>query len=94
VLAVSDIPAGVVNLLAGRTTELASALVAHRDLNALVDAAGDPELSAELDRVGADTIMRVRHRPAAGSYDEAIADALERIEAITELKTAWHPVGA
>jgi acyl-CoA reductase-like NAD-dependent aldehyde dehydrogenase len=94
VLAVSDIPAGVVNLLSGRRTELATALVAHRDVNALVDAAGDADLSPELDRLGAETIMRVSHRPAAGSYDDAVADALERIEAITELKTAWHPVGA
>jgi acyl-CoA reductase-like NAD-dependent aldehyde dehydrogenase len=93
-LAVSDIPAGVVNLLSGRRTELATALGAHRDLNALVDAAGDAALSAELDRLGAETIMRVRHRRAAGSYDDAVVDALERIEATTELKTAWHPVGA
>jgi acyl-CoA reductase-like NAD-dependent aldehyde dehydrogenase len=93
-LAVSDIPAGVVNLLSGRRTELATALGAHRDLNALIDAAGDVALCAELDRLGAETIMRVRHRRAAGSYDDAVADALERIEATTELKTAWHPVGA
>jgi acyl-CoA reductase-like NAD-dependent aldehyde dehydrogenase len=94
VLAVSDIPAGAVNLLSGRRTELATALGAHREVNALVDAAGDAALSAELDRLGAETIMRVRHRRASESYDDAIADALERIEAITELKTAWHPVGA
>jgi acyl-CoA reductase-like NAD-dependent aldehyde dehydrogenase len=93
-LAVSDVPAGVVNLLSGRRTELATALGAHRDLNALVDAAGDAALSAALDRLGAETIMRVRHRRAAGSYDDAVVDALERIEATTELKTAWHPVGA
>jgi acyl-CoA reductase-like NAD-dependent aldehyde dehydrogenase len=93
-LAVSDIPAGVVNLLSGRRTELATALGAHRDLDALVDAAGDAALSAELDRLGSETIMRVRHQRAAGSYEDAVGDALERIEATTELKTAWHPVGA
>jgi acyl-CoA reductase-like NAD-dependent aldehyde dehydrogenase len=94
VLGVADIPAGVVNLLSGRRQELAIALGAHRDLNAIVDAAGEPELSTELGRLGAETIKRVRHRAGAMSYDDAVADALGRIDALTELKTAWHPVGA
>jgi acyl-CoA reductase-like NAD-dependent aldehyde dehydrogenase len=93
VLGVADVPAGVVNLLSGRRSELAGALGAHRDVNAIVDAAGDAELSAELGRLGAETIKRVRRRPAATSYDEAVSDSLGRIEALTELKTAWHPVG-
>jgi acyl-CoA reductase-like NAD-dependent aldehyde dehydrogenase len=93
-LGVADIPAGVVNVLSGRRQELATALGAHRDLNAIVDAAEEPELSAELDRLGAETIKRVRHRAGATSYDNAVVDALGRIEALTELKTAWHPVGA
>jgi len=94
VLGVSDVPAGVINLLSGRRPELATALAAHRDLNAIVDAAGDPELAAELDRLASETIKRTRHTSAATSYEVAVADALERIEATTELKTAWHPVGA
>jgi acyl-CoA reductase-like NAD-dependent aldehyde dehydrogenase len=93
VLGVSDIPPGVVNLLSGRRAELAPALGAHRDVNALVDAAGDPALSAELGRLGAETIKRVRRHAPATSYDEATVDALGRIEELTELKTAWHPVG-
>jgi acyl-CoA reductase-like NAD-dependent aldehyde dehydrogenase len=94
VLGVSDIPGGVVNLLSGRRTELATALGAHRDLNAIVDAGGDAELGAELDRLAAETIKRARHRDATAGYETAVADALERIEAVTELKTAWHPIGA
>jgi acyl-CoA reductase-like NAD-dependent aldehyde dehydrogenase len=94
VLGVSDIPAGVVNLLSGRRSELAGALGAHRDLNAISDAAGDPKLAAELDRLAAETIKRARHGAAATSYEMAIADALERIDGVTELKTAWHPIGA
>jgi acyl-CoA reductase-like NAD-dependent aldehyde dehydrogenase len=94
VLGVSDVPAGVVNLLSGRREELATALGAHRDLNAIVDTAGDPELSAELDRLASETIKRARHTDAATSYEAAVADSLERLEAVTELKTAWHPVGA
>jgi acyl-CoA reductase-like NAD-dependent aldehyde dehydrogenase len=91
VLGVADVPAGVVNLLSGRRGELSSALGAHRDLNALVDAAG---VGGELDKLGAETIKRVRHRAAATSYEDATANALDRLEAVTELKTAWHPVGA
>jgi hypothetical protein len=36
----------------------------------------------------------VRHAPTTTSYAEAVADPLTRLEAVTELKTAWHPVGA
>jgi acyl-CoA reductase-like NAD-dependent aldehyde dehydrogenase len=93
-LGVSDVPAGVVNLLSGRRAELAPALGAHRDLNAISDASGDDELGAELDRLAAETVKRARHAPAATSYEAATDDALARLEAVTELKTAWHPVGA
>ncbi|HWE34448.1 MAG TPA: aldehyde dehydrogenase family protein [Solirubrobacteraceae bacterium] len=84
VLGVADLPAGVVNLLSGRRDELAPALAAHRDVNAIVDAAG---VGAELDKLGAETIKRVRHWDGSES-------PLARLEALTELKTAWHPVGA
>jgi acyl-CoA reductase-like NAD-dependent aldehyde dehydrogenase len=94
VLGVSDIPGGVVNLLSGRRGELAIALGGHRDLNAIVDASGDASLGTELDRLAAETIKRASHHEAAVSYDQAVDDALERIVAVTELKTAWHPVGA
>ncbi|HWE58911.1 MAG TPA: aldehyde dehydrogenase family protein [Solirubrobacteraceae bacterium] len=94
VLGVSDIPGGVVNLLSGRRGELALALGGHRDLNAIVDASGDPKLGVELDKLAAETIKRASHHAAATSYEDAVDDALERIVAVTELKTAWHPVGA
>jgi acyl-CoA reductase-like NAD-dependent aldehyde dehydrogenase len=94
VLGVADVPGGVVNLLSGRREELALALAGHRDLNAILDAAGDRDLAAELDRLASETIKRARHSEAVVSYEEAVADALERLEAVTELKTAWHPVGA
>ena len=58
VLGVSDVPGGVVNLLSGRRDELSIALAGHRDVNAIVDAAG---VGAELDKLGAETIKRVRH---------------------------------
>ena len=91
VLAVSDVPGGVVNLLAGRRDELAPALGAHRDLNAIVDASGDPELAERLGVLAAETVKRVVRIPAGS---DAVDDSLRRLEALTELKTAWHPVGA
>jgi acyl-CoA reductase-like NAD-dependent aldehyde dehydrogenase len=91
VLAVSDVPAGVVNLLAGRRAELAPALGGHRDLNAIVDASGDADLAVELDTLAAETVKRVLRIPGGADPRE---DSLRRLEALTELKTAWHPVGA
>ena len=78
----------------GPAHRAATALGGHRDLNAIVDAAGDADLGAELDRLAAETIKRARHRDAVAGYETAVVDALERIDALTELKTAWHPVGA
>jgi hypothetical protein len=93
-MGVSDVPAGVVNLLSGRRAELAPALAGHRDLNALVDCSGDAGLAEELDRLAAESVTRVRRAAATASLAEATADPLSRLEAVTELKTAWHPVGA
>ena len=94
VLGVSDVPGGVVNLLSGRRAELARPLAGHHDVNSIVNASGVPELEAEIDRLAAESVTRVRHAPPTTSYAEAVADPLSRLEAVTELKTAWHPVGA
>jgi acyl-CoA reductase-like NAD-dependent aldehyde dehydrogenase len=94
VLGISDVPGGVVNLLSGRRRELAPVLAGHHDLNAVVDASGDSSLGADIDRLAAESVTRVRHAPPTRSYADAVADPLSRLEAVTELKTAWHPVGA
>jgi acyl-CoA reductase-like NAD-dependent aldehyde dehydrogenase len=94
VLGVSDVPGGVVNLLSGRHAELAPALAGHRDLNAIVTVGAEPPAQAEIDKLAADSVTRVRHARPATSYEDATGDALARLEAVTELKTAWHPVGA
>ncbi len=93
VLGVSDVPGGVVNLLSGRRAELTEALAGHPGLNAIVNAA-DPALAAEIDELAAESVTRVRHAEPTRSYDAAVADALTRLEAVVELKTAWHPIGA
>lgn len=94
VLGISDVPGGVVNLLSGRRAELAPALAGHHALNAIVDASADAALGAEVDKLAAESVTRVRHAAPTSSYADATADPLSRLEAVTELKTAWHPVGA
>jgi acyl-CoA reductase-like NAD-dependent aldehyde dehydrogenase len=86
VAGVSDVPGGVLNLLAGRMDELLTPLCGHRDVNAIVDATGDPSLAVTIDELGSETVKRV-FRPAPGT------DPLSRMEAVMELKTAWHPIG-
>jgi acyl-CoA reductase-like NAD-dependent aldehyde dehydrogenase len=88
VLGVADVPAGVVNLLSGLHSELVKPLAGHRDVDGILDATGDPEIT----RLAADSVTRVAK--ARGDYlDVAKLDGLTRIEPFLELKTAWHPVG-
>jgi acyl-CoA reductase-like NAD-dependent aldehyde dehydrogenase len=83
VAGVSDVPGGVLNLLCGRMDELLKPLCGHRDVNAIVDAS---DSGAIVDELAAETVKRVT-RPSGD-------DSLARLEALTELKTAWHPVGS
>jgi acyl-CoA reductase-like NAD-dependent aldehyde dehydrogenase len=85
ILGVSDVPGGVVNLLSGRASELVPALAAHRDVNAIVDATGDPELAVQVDTFAAETLKRVLRGEAS---------PLSRLSALTEVRTVWHPIGA
>jgi acyl-CoA reductase-like NAD-dependent aldehyde dehydrogenase len=91
IAAVSDLPAGTLNLLCGRLDELLTPLCGHRDVNAVVDATGLPEHAEAIDLLAADTVKRVSRPPADGDVG---AGSLARLEALTELKTAWHPVGS
>jgi acyl-CoA reductase-like NAD-dependent aldehyde dehydrogenase len=85
VLATSDVPGGVVNVLSGHRDELAPVLAGHMDVNAL-DIGGADGQSEELERLAADNVKRVvRGRPDAESPWE--------IASFLELKTVWHPVG-
>jgi acyl-CoA reductase-like NAD-dependent aldehyde dehydrogenase len=90
VLATSDVPGGVVNLLTGSVAEVAPWLASHADVNA-VDLTGvdDPDLAAELEVAAADTVTRVR-RPGPDLLDEP---GLSRMLDVLEVKTVWHPVG-
>jgi len=92
VLATSDLPGGVVNIVTGRAAEIAATLAAHRDVDAL-DLAGAPaELAAELARAAAVNVKRVLAAPP-DEPDWTEPPTPRRILAFVETKTVWHPVG-
>jgi hypothetical protein len=89
VLATSDVPGGVVNILTGRLAELAPVLAAHMDVNA-IDLTGAPASArAELERLAAGNVKRV----FAAEEDWAAPPSPARMLAFLEIKTVWHPVG-
>ncbi|MFF4956734.1 aldehyde dehydrogenase family protein [Streptomyces sp. NPDC001222] len=91
VLATSDLPGGVVNVLSGRTAEIAAPLAAHQDVNAIDLAGADEDLAKELEIAAADNLKRVL-RPQAVDYFET--PGIERLTAFLETKTVWHPTGS
>ena len=93
-LATSDVPGGVVNLLTGRTAEIAPWLASHMDVNAvdLTGVAGDDDLARTLEIDAAENLKRVLRAPAA-EPDWAAQPGLGRLTAYLETKTVWHPVG-
>jgi aldehyde dehydrogenase (NAD+) len=92
VTATSDVPAGVINILTGRTSELAPHLAAHADVNALDLTGSDPEIRASLEQAAAETVKRV-YVPK-GEPDFAATPGTARLRAFLEIKTVWHPTGA
>jgi acyl-CoA reductase-like NAD-dependent aldehyde dehydrogenase len=85
VLATSDVPGGVVNLLTGYRAEVAPWLAAHMDVNA-IDLTGADGLRADLEVAAAENVKRV----VLGAPD---TQSLYEISAFLELKTVWHPIG-
>jgi hypothetical protein len=82
----------VINLLTGRTAELAPVLAAHLDVNA-IDLCGAPaDQTTDLEMAAADNVKRVL-RSAGEAEDWTAEPDAQRILAFTELKTVWHPVG-
>jgi acyl-CoA reductase-like NAD-dependent aldehyde dehydrogenase len=89
VLATSDLPGGVVNVLTGFTTELAPVLAAHMDVNALDLTGLAAAERAPLEQAAADNVKRV----VAHEEDWAGDPGPRRMLAFLETKTVWHPVG-
>lgn len=94
IIATSDLPGGVVNVLAGDRAELAPHLASHMDVNAIIDASGDEKVGRELQKGGGFNVKRYVHRnltPPEWRSEKAenpywILDGVE-------MKTAWHPIG-
>ena len=99
VLATSDVPGGVVNLLTGYRHELVPVLAAHSDVDSL-DTWGVPaDLQESVEIAAAEDITRIQRRPARVTdarfdwTDDRAAERPEWIAAHLEMKTVWHPIG-
>ncbi|MBB6628914.1 aldehyde dehydrogenase family protein [Nocardioides sp. KIGAM211] len=94
VLATSDLPGGVVNILTGSAATVAPWLASHMDVNAidLTGVAGDTELATSLEVAAADNLKRVRRAPAA-EPDWSADPGTDAMTAFLETKTVWHPIG-
>jgi acyl-CoA reductase-like NAD-dependent aldehyde dehydrogenase len=93
VLATSDLPGGVVNILTGRPAETAPWLASHMDVNA-IDLTGvtDQATATALEEAAAGNLKRVL-RPPAGPTDWTADPGIDRMTALLETKTVWHPKG-
>ena len=94
VLATSDVPGGVVNILTGSLDRTAATLASHMDVNAidLTGLAGDPDQATALEVEAAANLKRVRRAPVA-EPDWGDDPGLDRMTAVLETKTVWHPIG-
>ena len=89
-LATSDVPGGVVNVLTGRTAEVAPWLASHMDVNAIDLAAAPADLADDLATAAAENLKRVVRSAEA---DWSVTPGLQRMLAYLETKTVWHPAG-
>ncbi|MFD7432474.1 aldehyde dehydrogenase family protein [Streptomyces sp. NPDC059818] len=97
VLATSDLPGGVVNILSGRTAEIAAPLASHQDVNGIDLTGADADLAKELEVAAADNLKRVLRPQAvdgASGADWSADPGTHRLTAFLETKTVWHPTGA
>ena len=94
ILATSDLPGGVVNMLTGKRAELAPHFASHMDINAIVDGSGDAAVAETLRAGSALNLKRVATRAlVAKDWFSAKAEDPYWILDTLEMKTAWHPIG-
>ncbi len=95
ILGVSDVPAGVVNVLTGGVAEIAPAMASHRQIQALGAIGLDPALAAAVGEASAESLKRLRlvDLPAerSGLEDAERWTSIDAIAPFTEVKTIWHP---
>jgi acyl-CoA reductase-like NAD-dependent aldehyde dehydrogenase len=92
ILATSDLPGGVVNILTGKRAELVPHIATHMDVNAIVDGAGDSEINAKLQTGVAINLKRYSNHTVADWFAPKVEDPYWILDTV-EFKTAWHPIG-
>jgi acyl-CoA reductase-like NAD-dependent aldehyde dehydrogenase len=85
-MAISDVPAGVVNILTGFKSELVPVLAAHLDVDAIDVTGVDEGMLADVERAAAENVKRIVHASDGPTPYDATA--------FMEMKTVWHPKGA
>jgi acyl-CoA reductase-like NAD-dependent aldehyde dehydrogenase len=90
VLATSDLPGGVVNILTGDMAEIGPWLASHLDVNAIDLTGVDEQAAASLAAEASDNLKRVL---ALGPDDWTADPGTARMQALLEVKTVWHPIG-
>jgi acyl-CoA reductase-like NAD-dependent aldehyde dehydrogenase len=85
VMATSDLPAGVVNILTGSKSELVPWLASHMEVDGIDVSGADKKLDGEIKRAGAENLKRI--------YRFEKDSSLKRILSFMEYKTVWHPIG-
>ena len=92
IIATSDLPPGVFNLLAGDRSELAPHFASHMDVNAIVDASGDDKIGEELQAGSAINVKRYVRRGVTNYFVRDEENPYWILDTV-EMKTAWHPIG-
>jgi acyl-CoA reductase-like NAD-dependent aldehyde dehydrogenase len=92
IIATSDLPPGVFNLLAGDRNELAPHFASHMDVNAIVDASGDDKIGEELQAGSAINVKRYVRRGVTNYFVRDEENPYWILDTV-EMKTAWHPIG-
>jgi len=92
ILATSDLPGGVVNILTGKRAELVPHIATHMDVNAIVDGAGDADTSTKLQGGVATNLKRYASHTSDDWFSTKAEDPYWILDTV-EFKTAWHPIG-
>lgn len=93
VLDTSDVPAGVVNILTGRTAELAPVLASHMDVNAIDLTGVATEAATDLEIAAAGSTKRILASPGDDAHPWHEQPRISRMRGAMEIKTVWHPIG-
>ncbi len=95
VLATSDLPGGVVNVLTGHRSELREHVGGHRDVDAILSVGASSEERTILEREGAESVTRLEFRPdrSLNEWTSGKSQSPYWILPFVEFKTTWHPVG-